>query len=205
MKLVKHADDQRPFAFPLVRVPFAWAAYWALTGLDYALKRLHSLIWQARHHLGWVMFDDPCPRCKQSLWRLSDGCNCRVVSGVTFMLTLPPDAEVREEPDRYVVTYKPRLRRELFHWGRGHEFHSGAARDALLRDDELYGQRPPQRTRRIDMGATKEAALEAMDADEKEVVAECDSCGGDVTSERYNEMPFEGGEPVFVLCEDCDG
>jgi hypothetical protein len=53
-------------------------------------------------------------------------------------MTLPEDAEVRAEPGRVVVIYTPRLRRQLFHWGRGHEFHSGAARDALLRDDQLY-------------------------------------------------------------------
>ncbi len=50
------------------------------------------------------------------------------------------------------------------------------------------------------MGATTEAALQAMDA---EVVAECQSCGADVTNRVYNEMPFEDGEPVFVLCEKC--
>jgi hypothetical protein len=54
------------------------------------------------------------------------------------------------------------------------------------------------------MSASTQAAIEDMEAEQQKVVASCDSCGCDVTAERYNEMPFEGGEPAFVLCESCD-
>jgi hypothetical protein len=55
----------------------------------------------------------------------------------------------------------------------------------------------------IAMGATTEAQLEQMDKDAKEVVAECDNCGGGVSNEQLHSMPFEGGVPVWILCETC--
>jgi len=54
------------------------------------------------------------------------------------------------------------------------------------------------------MGISKQIMLEQMDEDDNEIVAECDWCGADVTAARLNEMPYDGGEPVFVMCEECD-
>lgn len=38
MQIVRSASEERPYPFPMVRVPFAWVAYWILTGLDYAFN-----------------------------------------------------------------------------------------------------------------------------------------------------------------------
>ena len=53
------------------------------------------------------------------------------------------------------------------------------------------------------MGYTKDLLIKQMEELANEVVDECEICGGDVTAERLNEMPYDGGIPVFVICEDC--
>lgn len=53
------------------------------------------------------------------------------------------------------------------------------------------------------MGAVKQAMLEQAEKEMLEPVAECQSCGGDVTAEQLAAMPYDGGEPVFVYCEKC--
>ena len=53
------------------------------------------------------------------------------------------------------------------------------------------------------MGASKDEMFRQQEAEGRESVAECQSCGGDVTADELNEMPYDGGEPVFVMCSKC--
>jgi hypothetical protein len=46
--------------------------------------------------------------------------------------------------------------------------------------------------------------FDEMDKADKEVVAECSQCGDGVTSERLNEMPYDGGVPQMVICTKCE-
>lgn len=141
MKLAKTPAEEGPFPVRKVRAALAWLAYWGLTGLDSMLRRVHSLVWQARHHLGWVMSDRPCPRCQKSMWRGREGCGCLLVTPSQFGLRVPRRATALEligGDDAFEISFHPRTRRELFHWGRGHEFFSGGCRDALLHDDRAY-------------------------------------------------------------------
>jgi hypothetical protein len=70
-----------------------------------------------------------------------------------------------------------------------------------LCEDHQAGERKRARI----MGLTKQALIEQQEKEAQEVVAACQVCGADITSERLVEMPYDGGEPVFILCENCIG
>jgi len=54
------------------------------------------------------------------------------------------------------------------------------------------------------MGVSKDLMFEELEKEGGEVVAQCDVCGGPVTADRLNEMPWDGGEAAFVICEKCE-
>jgi hypothetical protein len=118
-----------------VRAFFAWLAFWVLTWLDKGLRGVANVCWRARWRMGVVAGDRHCPRCGLSLWRGREGCNCELVTpNYAAQFELPEEARV----DGRFVRYPVRLRRDLFHWARGHEFFGVGAVEALERDDRLY-------------------------------------------------------------------
>ena len=141
-RLVTARRGRRVGPFPSryrVRALFAWLGYWLLSGVEYVLHEAACVAWRARWKLGVVMFDKPCPRCGLSLWSGPDGCNCRLVTpNLRCNFVLPDEVEIEDWGDRRQLVYPVRLRRDLFHWARGHEFFGKAAIETMQYDDKLY-------------------------------------------------------------------
>jgi hypothetical protein len=144
MRLVNTAAQERPFAERyLLHSVFAWLGYWLLTGLDIALRKLSSWVWQARWRTGFVLFDRPCPRCGRSLWREDKtGCVCRLVHPTESHFMLPAGAEITpfKGTRPWELRYQTGSRRELFHWARLHRFFGEHAIESLRHDDRLYAR-----------------------------------------------------------------
>lgn len=147
IRFARRAEEEGPHRVRyLVRVPFAWAAFWILRGVDIMLRALLRAVWRALRHVGVVMLDRPCPRCGESLWRGLDGCSCRLVmQNYMSEFELPEGAEVIDGRIRYPV----KLRRDLFHWGRMHEFFADGVVDSLRHDDNLYDALPQRERSRF--------------------------------------------------------
>ena len=141
LKLARRPEEEGPdpTAYKEWIAPLAWCAFWILTGLDFILRQSANVCWRARWKFGVVMMDRHCPRCGLSSWRGANGCNCELVMReLVSDFELPPEAEVQDWGDRRRVRYHVRLRRDLFHWARGHEFFGTNAIDSLRQDDRLY-------------------------------------------------------------------
>jgi hypothetical protein len=146
-KLVTARRGRKAGPFPSryrVRALFAWLGYWVLTAVEYVLHEGASAVWRARWKLGVVMFDKPCPRCGLGLWSGPEGCSCKLVTpNLRCNFVLPPEVEIQEWSDRRELVYHVRLRRDLFHWARGHEFFGKAAIESMQHDDRLYREMSP--------------------------------------------------------------
>lgn len=141
---VPHHDQERP------KAPITLPLFWLLTIVHTALRALILVVYRARRHVGYTMYDAPCPRCGGSLWRGdASGCMCLLTSPVHCTLNAPPDSYLQRRIDGgdSLLHVTLHTRTELFHWGRTHDFFADCATDSIRHDDRMakLGAEPPQR------------------------------------------------------------